>query len=247
MNYDECNILDSDEDSDNEVSTVPDPSMQKLINIRTKLTPVDPEDYGSIVLNTKVCYINNRHKAIFLKTFRGYDKDINVILLHYKYNYKDKFYKQPIEKINQLYIYNNSKIVGGTPEELKKKEDLKKESLKNTIVIKEQDWDNINTGTTISYLKTNGDMTYKVRFNNIHNKDIKKYSFINKTNGIYFISPFSIAKMYRHILAEDFQTINLLNSIKQINIEINELKKSIHKIDVTLTDRINDLIKNRLN
>lgn len=200
--------------------------MKKFQDIKDTLKLVHPQKYDLIPRNTRICYWTIFNTIIFNKYFKeiSSDKDIPIIRVGFFTNDK-RNYGIPLRNIKKIYTYGYAHEDSHT---------AKEESdgpLKNTILIKKDEWEKIPTGTTISYKKTkNNKFTYRVRFNSFidNEKKGRLISLTNITGFNYVIKPNSISEIYRHILPMDFTIIQLLESV-------NDLKKRVSLLEAKIT------------
>lgn len=200
--------------------------MKKFQDMKSVLKLVNPQKYHLIPKNTRICYWTIFNTIIFNKYFKEVDKKTKEPTLRVGFFTSDKRnYTIPLKNIKKIYTY-------GYIEEDAEQTEEEDDPLKNTILIKKNEWEKIPTGTTISYKKTkNGNFTYKVKFNSFieSEKRGKLISLTNITGFNYVIKPNSISEIYRHILPMDFTIIQLLESVNVLKKRVSDLEKIISK------------------
>ena len=195
-----------DENSGNDSSYVYDLNDEEDITKNYKSIPIS--DISNIKTNTKICYMNNKDKIIYNKYFKSYDV---VILAYNAYDnntqnkkYKNNIYNLPI-RILHINITTRT-CQGGTDDP----------KLKDTIEIKEDNWNSIIPDTVISYKKKAGDIIYLAKFNDyiIRKKDRSiRFTLSASTGSTYFANPTNMAKIYSHITSKDKTLIQILNKL----------------------------------
>lgn len=203
--------------------------LSKFKELKDVLKLVNPKKYNLIPKNTKICYWTVFETIVFNKYFKKIvDKNGKPSISVGFSTSNHRSYSIPIENIKKLYTYGFIQ-----PEETSQDTESEESDsiLKNTILIKKDEWEKIPTGTTISYEKTkDSKMQYRVKFNSIvDGKKGKLMSCTGHTGFNYVIKLTSIAKIYRHILPMDFTIIQLLESVNDLKKRIIVLEKKILK------------------
>jgi len=232
----------SDDDNDDDVSTkkesesvlggkevkeVNPEQIKKFQELKSVLKLVNPQKYNMIPKNTRVCYWTVFNTIIFNKYFKEIkkDDDSNTILRVGFFTSDKRNYTIPLKNIKKIYTY-------GYIHENNKEEEEVEDPLKNTILIKKNEWEKIPSGTTISYKKSkNNKFTYRVKFNSFveSEKRGRLISLTNVTGFNYVIKPNSISEIYRHILPMDFTIIQLLESVNVLKKRISALENIVIK------------------
>lgn len=215
--------VSSDEEKKN--MSIDDTKLKKFDNIKHQLYQVHPDKYADIPYNTKICYITNQGNIVFDKFYKNADqKYMRIGFSKDNSPTKKKNYKIDMPIIMKLYTYGLV-IEGGSNRD---------PNLKNTILVKKEEWDDMQSGTVVSYAKKDDQkFVYKAKFNcRIETSNGKiKYSLTNQTGFNYVANPEKIDKIYRHLLPIDFTLLQILESINKLKNDVSEINKKIAKME----------------
>lgn len=193
---------------------------------------VNPKKYELIPKNTKICYWTTFETIVFNKYFKKLtEKNGKPSIMVGFSTSSHRSYTIPIENIKKLYTYGYIQPDTETTEDT-----LSEEGdglLRNTILVKKEEWEKIPSGTTISYEKAkDSKMKYRIKFNSIiEGKKGKMFSCTGQTGFNYVIKVTSISKIYRHILPMDFTIIQLLETVNDLKKRIIVLEKKVFEKD----------------
>jgi hypothetical protein len=181
---------------------------------------------NNIIPNSQICYIKTNGKVILSKYFKFIDIDNNKLTIGF-YIHNKRNYDQKLDDINILYAQNLDTNINNTNQSIVIGGSLNYK-LKNTILIKKNEWIDIQPGTIISYQKSDGNMIYNSKFN-AYTTPTEKYPIIkiSLTTNIgftYKINPTNIKKIYRHITSNDKTILQILQKIKILEDRITELE-----------------------
>ena len=186
----------------------------------TELT--DFKKLTDIPINTKLYYLSKNGKKVGIKYFKSYDIISKKLKLGF-FTHDARNYEIDIDTIDTLHInIPKQKITGGD------------DKLKDTIEIDSDEWDKIQSGTVLSYQKKDGGWVYNAVFNSIvmSKKDnVSRMSLKSASGMIFLANPSKIDKIYRHITPKDKTLIQILQSIKKMELRITRIEKNIFKKD----------------
>lgn len=226
-------LLSSESDSDDYSSA--SRSKQRSVSVNAVVTSdhsppdidmsiyklIHPSAYSSITKNAKMTYIKNNDKRINNKYFKSYDSVDDTIVIGFYTNDK-RNYTEKIKNIKQLYTTN---VTGGS---------VDIDVLKNAIEIPLNKIKSLNRDTVVSYEKQDKTWVHSVKFNAFvksKTDQSTRMSLTNETGFTYTISPTKITKLYRHFSNQDKTMSMILQQLKKMELQFNDLTKRISDLE----------------